>query len=497
MAWLFLATSAWVTSAEPDLKAVYPSACPHGASVEVTLIGSGLDTGASLHFSRPGLAAEQIDKARFRVTANVESPPGDCDVWVATADGLAGPKRFSVTRHRVFTEFETNDTVGDAQAIEFPSVVAGQLDKAADLDWFAFKAQRDQMATIICQSQSLDGSVQPFFTLLAPSGRELSHSPSRSHEPRIVILLPETGVYRVLVHDRAYRKDDASFYRLTILAGLVDTDSRPRIISPEELFEIAISKDSGTRSYDEPQLVELPCRLAGRFARRGQVDWFRLTAKKDQTIHLEAFGERLAQLMDLDVTICDSKGKPIVALKDSATPKGIPATLPLASLDPSIDWKVPADGEYSVAVRDLYGGSIFGSDRHYQLVAQLQQPSFFVVALYGSDKPCRGIFVKQGADTEVTLIVVRSGGFAEPVTILSQDLPSGLLIEPTTVAAQEVTKKLKLSVAPDAPLGFHPLRLVAEAEIGSDKRTVAAYAATVIRVGVTRRVDSGVIFVSE
>ena len=63
----------------------------------------------------------------------------------------------------------------------------------------------------------------------------------------------------------------------------------------------------------------------------------------------------------------------VTAAKDSTVPKGVPtagmlATVPLASLDPVMDWKVPADGEYSVCLRDLYGGSVFGLNRRYELI---------------------------------------------------------------------------------------------------------------------------------
>ena len=36
-------STAFLRAAEPDLKAIFPMGCPRGESVEVTLLGSGLD----------------------------------------------------------------------------------------------------------------------------------------------------------------------------------------------------------------------------------------------------------------------------------------------------------------------------------------------------------------------------------------------------------------------------------------------------------------------
>ena len=67
----------------------------------------------------------------------------------------------------------------------------------------------------------------------------------------------------------------------------------------DDLFQAITVQDEQDQSRPAPQSIELPCRVRGRFAERSEVDWFSFQAAKDQVVHLEAFGERLGQLMDM------------------------------------------------------------------------------------------------------------------------------------------------------------------------------------------------------
>jgi hypothetical protein len=331
----------FVRAAEPDLKAIFPLGCPRGESVEVTLVGSGLDQAESLHFTQPGVSFEHIEKNRFRITAADDAALGDSDVWIATTEGVAGPRRFHITSVPVAIEKESNDSREAAQPLTLPVVIDAKLDRAGDLDWFTFTGEKDQDVRIKCRSSSLDGSAQPVITLVGPGGHELLHTSAERLDPEVALKLPAAGAYHLLVHDRAYRKDDFSFYRLELNSPEPDSGlSRQAhgLVMPGEL--VAADRIDETPSRREtPQAIELPCRIGGSFAQRGEVDWFRFAAEKGSTIQIEAFGERLGQLMDIDAAIYDENGKEVVALKDLAAPKGIPTTLPLASLDPMIEWK--------------------------------------------------------------------------------------------------------------------------------------------------------------
>lgn len=498
---LMMSACGWISSfsmaAEPNLKSINPMGCRLGESVEITLIGTGMEQGGTLYFSRDGISAEHIEKNRFRIKTSTDAVVGDCDLWIATLEGLAGPRRFRISHDPIIAEQQDNNSREDSQTVPFPSLIDGRLDKKADLDWFAFHGQKGQQITITCRSPSLDGNVQGVFTLFGPLGRELVHSASHEREPRVRYRLPATGTYRVLVHDRAYRHDDFSFYRLELTTRPLDgARDQHSFIHPDKLFAAIEVEDEKEQSRQSPQAIELPCRVSGRFLERNDVDWFRFQAKKAQMVHVEAFGERLGQLMDLEMTIHDAD-KLVTTVGDLVAPKDAPPTLPLASLDPSMDWKVPADGEYRIAVRDLYGGSVFGANRVYQLIVAVAQPGFFAITMPDSSKPSRGVFVKRGETCEISVIVMRTGSFSEPVTVRETTAIRGLTIEPCIVDGKEMTKKIRLSAGQDTAIGFQSLRLVAEAQIGSDKQVVPVWNAVQIRPGATRRIEQLIVYVSE
>ncbi len=485
-------------SAEPELKSIFPFGCQVGESVEITLTGTGLNQGV-LYFSRDGISAEHLEKGQFRVAVSADAAVGDCELWIATAEGLAGPRRFRISRDPVIAEQEDNDRSDDSQAVQIPSVIDGQLGKTADLDWFEFDGKEGQRITITCRSRSLDGSVQPAFTLFGPRNRELLHSSSHNYEPQVVYRLPAHGSYRLLMRERAYRQNDYSIYRLELTTDPLNRTAveNTNLIRPDELFGTIEIEDEREQSRESPQVIELPCRVSGQFIERNDVDWFRFQAKKGQMIHIEAFGERLGQLMDLEATIYDAADKQVTTIADITAPKNAPPSMPLASLDPSTDWKVPADGEYSIAVRDLYSGSVFGTHRVYELIVMLTRPAFFAVAIPGGSKHSRGVFIKRGETSEISVTVVRTGGFSGPVTVHETEAASGLTIEPCNLDDKEITKAIKVTAAKDAVTGFRSLRLVVETQIGSDTQTVPVWNAVQIRPGTTRRIEDLIIYVSE
>ena len=556
--------AAQVAAVEPELKTIHPLGGSRGTTTEVVLSGTGFEQGGELHFGSPGITSEHIEKNRFRVLVSANSPLGDCDVWVATSAGLAGPRRFAVSDLPVLVEESANDSMDAAQPISVPAIVDGRFD-STDSDWFSFSGNAGQIVTISTRSKSLDGTAQPVVTLFGPLGLERAHSQAYRAEPVLNLRLPDSGEYRLLLRDRAYRGGDSSCYRLSIVTGPRMVQAIPHVIRARDAnstdgkvdvtllgFELPGAKPYfesrllqewtvpdctlersprqqacflSTAAYmlqgstlhhhslngaarvvfsaepvvsdseDElsgPQPISLPCRVAGQFQQRGDVDRFRFSAQKDDSLQVESFGERLDQWMDLEIAIQDADGKEITVLPDLAAPKGIPAELPLASLDAAGSWKVPADGEYDLVIRDLYGGSIFGPDRIYQLLLRRLTPAFHVVAMVPHDKPSRGVSLRRADSAELKLIAIRSGGFAGPIHVRALCPPQGVSVDPCTISEQEVTKTIKINAPASSPIGTHTLRLVAEAQIGSDKHVVPVRSAARVSADATRLTDGTV-----
>ena len=94
------------------------------------------------------------------------------------------------------------------------------------------------------------------------------------------------------------------------------------------------------------QAVELDVSLCGRIDPPGDVDAFRFHARAGQRVVIECWAERL-----------DSKLRAVLELEDERG-RRLASSRGYAGLDPLIDFRVPADGDYVVRLFDLtYTGS--------------------------------------------------------------------------------------------------------------------------------------------
>lgn len=206
-------------TAAPLLESIFPLSCEAGKSVTVTLAGKELDKATSLVFSIPEVTATVDDADKFVVSVSADTPAQDCDVWCVVDGHVSNPRRFVISPLPSMAEAGKNDSRDTAQTIPFPGAVDGRLEAAAKFDWFQFEAKQGKTLTLSCRSRSLDGSAQPVVTLFSPAGREIAHSTGRRREPLLHRELPESGIYRVRVSDRAYKTAADCFYRLELLEG--------------------------------------------------------------------------------------------------------------------------------------------------------------------------------------------------------------------------------------------------------------------------------------
>jgi hypothetical protein len=111
----------------PTLLTVFPCGAKAGTFVDVTLAGVELDQIGSLHFSAPGITAQSLGKARFRIHVEDDAPIGIHDVRVVTQKGITNPRAFVVGDRIEVVEREPNDDVPQAQRIELEQTVNGVI----------------------------------------------------------------------------------------------------------------------------------------------------------------------------------------------------------------------------------------------------------------------------------------------------------------------------------------------------------------------------------
>ena len=542
---------------QPKLTSVFPFACQMGESIEVTLAGSKLDAATDLFFASEGIRAKHLAKNRFLISADGEVKTKDWDVWCVASRAMTNPRRFVVSRSPVIVEADQNDVADSAQQISIPCFVCARFEKAADIDWYRFTGQHGQRVTIECRSRTLDGQAELVVTIIDPDGNERAHSTGQRREPVVSLKLPMTGDYRVQIHERAYRKNDHSFYSLSL-------SDRPRLLAaypsllrrgettqvtlygfdlpggkPVAAFQqkgitslqheitaparadsdngqwtestgavrqgfrfslpdvdesvnfgltrkaVIVETEPANDRIESAQKIVLPAHVNGRFLKKGDIDWFAFSAKKGQSLWIEGIGERIGHMMDLDISIHDASGKLITTLKDFAAPKGFPATFPLASLDCTQSWQVPADGDYRVIVRDLYAGSVAGLDRTYELSIRYPQPGF---QLFARPTGTNGLTIPLGGKAIFEVLAVRQDGHNGDILIVPVELPAGLSVANTWIGPNAVTTLVSVAASPEfvaddglfhqiqlkpaggSKLEFQPIRSVSTIRTGTDAR---------------------------
>ena len=95
----------------------------------------------------------------------------------------------------------------------------------------------------------------------------------------------------------------------------------------------------------------LPVALNGVISQPGDVDFFKFKAKKDETWEVGVFARSLRSPLDSLLTIYDAQGKQLASNDDIAA----------SNPDSYLRFKVPADGDFCIAVRDRLkrGGADF------------------------------------------------------------------------------------------------------------------------------------------
>ena len=204
-----------------------------------------------------------------------------------------------------------------------------------------------------------------------------------------------------------------------------------------------------------PSSLHLPGGVNSTLLATGQIDRYTFTAKKGTSWGFEVASRRLDSEMDSELKLRDSKGN-VLAANDDALGK-----------DSRIDWGCPADGEYSIEIRDLTGHG--GPTYFYNLTATTLRPDFSL--------KCDGdrAMIAPGNRTAWFVIVERKYGFAGDVTVDVKGLPPGVTASPLTLPPTMTQGVILLSAGLDAKINMNEVQVVGAAQLpGADGKPAAA-----------------------
>jgi len=447
---------------------------------------------------------------RFRVNVPDDQPLGIYEMRVATKTAVSSGTHLMVTDLPVVTEDAKaeNGTVATAMPVEVPTAIAGTCEKTEDVDCYRITAKAGQTVTFevfaqrvteaVHSMQSGNGTylMDSILTLMTPSGQVLAQNFFFIVWESIVFYtFPAAGEYVVSVRDARYIGNTNYVYCLQVSdrphahtvfplavqrgqrqevevvghqlgnasAATIDTTSEAETTGWRNIplqVEAGETNPVSVLVSDHPQLVApdgnhpadmatkltFPVGVSGRFTAPDQVHRFTFSAKANDFVLFDVTSQSIGLPLDAVLEIQDATGKGLIETDDILNTK-----------DPRWHFRAPADGEYTLMLRDLHDR---GGDRfQYHLSAVPAGPDFELYGEYYYSQLAPGTRMAWFAN------IIRRNGFTGPVEIVLEDLPEGVTYEPVTIPEGMTDCLINLVADPAAPVNASLVKIAGRASI--------------------------------
>jgi len=484
----------------PRLLSATPMGAQVGTSQEITLTGENLDLGGELLFSNPHISASRImqedgtpDPLRYRLTISADCQPGLCEMRVMTRLGISSSRIFVIGDLPEVLQEAGNTAVEKAMTLQLNTICNARV-TARNIDFYSFHAEAGQRLLIHCDARGVESKLQPVMTVASTAGVDLKVE--RQGGP-IDFLVPETGEYRIRIHDLTYKGGQEFHYRLR-LQSLQDDSAIPRFPAitdvrgfswpPQNLPDSPAHHELEPNGPDQPQQIALPCDLAGAFAQAADVDAFEFEASAGDVWWVEVASERLGRPTDPAVLVrqlTEVDGK--IVAKDIAEFNDIPSPMKPSSNGYSYDGppynggsadligrlEIPQDGRYQLQVSDLFGGTRTDPQNVYRLIIREAAPDFALCAwglhmeLRNGDRNAisKPLALRGGATVAMEVVIVRRDGFDAPVRLTARDLPEGVTAAGLQIPAGQNRGIMLFTADQNAPRGLSFASIIGTAEI--------------------------------
>ena len=504
---------------DPTSTHIFPAGGRRGTTVDVRVGGECLPPGTRFRVFGQGVSVptELGEPATGRYAPSPRRKPGEqpmnyprewqsqlkiaddaltgVRLWrLSCARGGTGGRPFIVGDLPEFIESEPNSLFSQAEKVELPITINGQIAGESDLDYFRFEAQAGEIVCVDVVSARLGSTLDPVIQVLNGDGQRVRGDDLRNGaDPVFAFCAETTGEYLLLISNVTFKGGPSYVYRATISTvpsiqfvfppgGQAGTQSdiaffamsgkgslQKRIQSidfPTEVGEFWYRGPLGVNAVPLrvdglPEAIESqendsretaselrwPVILNGQFEADGDEDWFRLNGQKGQpmTIECEPCPRWSAALPQ--VSLLGSRGDVLASS----------STVQAANGKIRIEWQPPEDGAFWIRLKDqgVHGGPGY----IYRLRVQEAIPDFLMTIK--SDV----INVVQGAKAEVDVVVQRRGGCVAPIELMIEGLPDGVRIEGNQIAPNQTSTKLSFIAQDQARSGDHTLRIRGRAEI--------------------------------
>ena len=195
-------------------------------------LGGKLDTESTVSVTGRNLGSIKS----IQMSISPDAPLGNQELRVVNANGIStNPHAFVAGNLKETLEKEPNNAADQANSIEIPAVVNGQINPKKDTDCFSLQVPPMTRLIFEINAQRLGSQLDAFLSLIDSTGKQLTVSDDViGAEARIDFSFPQAGKYVISIRDLNNQGGTNFSYRLSIASlrpdfRLTVTPDNPRV----------------------------------------------------------------------------------------------------------------------------------------------------------------------------------------------------------------------------------------------------------------------------
>lgn len=479
-------------------------------------------------------------KCKLRFTCAPDAVPGIRDFRVMTPHGVSTIGQIVVAREPIVSEATDNDVLEKSQTITLPATLCGAIEKGEDLDFFKFHVDQPVAIAFHMVSQRLQNRlhdmqtrVDPMITLRNDMGSTLASSDNHyAGDPLLHYQIDRPGDYVLEVRDVRYQGNADWTYSIECSTRPFVTMVRPLVLAAngapstvqllgfgvpansQQAMQLPADSDGrivrvstelpsqplqsvsvvGTSSPIVPEITApvgtptatdgtnpalttsatpftVPAVLSGAIDKPSEVDLFQFEAKAQEKFTFEVLARRLGSSLDPKLRVLNEQGAALSEVDDMTFDR-------VMSSDGMLEnWVAPADGKYTVEIKDLHGRG--GIDFPYAVRVTRAEPYFLVEA--DTDKT----ELAPAMASVIYVKALRRNGFAGEIQLAIDGLPPGVTAVAGRILSGRPDGAIWLSASPDAAIGVSNVKITGTSmldQADGSKKPLVAMASTMQEV---------------
>lgn len=490
-----------LNAASPDFNTSIPRGGKAGSEVRVSLIGNRLSDAEAILFHQPGMSFKDlkvVDDRKVEVTLVIapDCRLGEHHFRIRCRSGISYARNFWVSQFPNLDEVEPNDDFAAPQKIPMNVTIEAEA-KPEETDYYLISVKKGERISVEIEGLRINNipqniAIDPYVAILNKDRFEIASADGSAllkQESVLSIEAPEDGDYVVEVRDSAYqgrgryRAHIGNFPRPTAIypaggkagtemeftmlgdvkgaypvkvklpasaendrfgvfaanAGLLPPSPNLVRLSPHENI---LEKEPNNTNAEATDAGAIPVAFNGILQAEGDVDFFKFTAKKDQTFQFRVFANSIGSPVDPVLTIYNEKMGGIGSSDDADGTK-----------DSRVDFKAPADGIYFARINDMLSRG--GADFVYRIEPVVSPPTIDVTMpemLRRDFQYLKQFNIPQGGYYAMVVNTARKGVSGD-LKFEMPSLPAGVTLEAGVVPKSVGQFPVLLKAAPDAPIG--------------------------------------------